>query len=204
MPTTLASNLINLAAADVLDPGFVRWTQADWLAYLNAAQLDVFTFNTRCNTKVAQITLAAGAKQSLPADGTEFLELLGATKVSRRHMDAQLPGWSAMPASASVQHVINDPELPDVFWVYPPSTGAVQRDVLYAAKPADLTAAGQTITVPDYYANALLDGMVYRAYLRDSQVPGVAERAMMRRRAFVEFMTGKAQEDAGAQMRSRG
>ena len=59
------------------------------------------------------------------------------------------------------------------------------------AEPADgalYTAVAGNISIPDIYANALLDYILYRAYSKDSEYAGNAQRAQSHYGAFVNTM----------------
>jgi hypothetical protein len=81
--------------------------------------------------------------------------------------------------------------------VYPPaaSTGA-SLDVVYGAYPTDVvepasgdyTAVSGDVDLLDIHANALLDYILYRAYSKDSEYAGNAQRAVNHYTAFMNAL----------------
>ena len=121
-----------------------------------------------------------------------------ARKVTRRLMDAQTPNWHSQTQSAVVQQYVYEPMSPKTFYVDPPSNGTTQAEVLYEASPPDVATLSGVIALDDVYANALLDYLLYRAYSKDSEFIGNAERAVLYRKAFETSLGLKAQSDATA------
>jgi hypothetical protein len=88
---------------------------------------------------------------------------------------------------------------PKVFYVYPPaaSTGA-SVELVYSAYPTDITepadgavysAVSGNISLPDIYGNVLADYILYRAYTKDSEYAGNAQRAQAHYAAFQAALT---------------
>ena len=210
MPTILASATIGKAKILVQDTSTVRWQDAEWLGWLNDGQREIAIIRPSAYTKIASIPLVAGTRQTLPADGVAFVEFMrnmgvgGATpgraarKVTRRLMDAQTPNWHSQTQSAVVQQYVYEPMSPKTFYVDPPSNGTTQAEVLYEASPPDVATLSSVIALDDVYANALLDYLLYRAYSKDSEFIGNAERAVLYRKAFETSLGLKAQSDATA------
>jgi hypothetical protein len=195
MGTILASALISKARVLLQDPGAVRWTDGELLGWLNDGQRAAVVEDPMVNTKIVAIPLVAGSKQALPVDGVKLVGVyrnMGAggttpgnsvRKIDRMQLDALVPGWNAMTATNVVQHFILGPT-PDVFFVYPPSTGSWQVEAEYCALPADVPAVGSPITLDDVWANALLEYMLYRAYGKDQEFIGNAEQSLLHFKAF--------------------
>ena len=208
MSTILASAIIGKAQILAQDTTAIRWSLAEWLGWLNDGQREIAMIKANAYTKVANVTLVAGTKQTLPADGIEFIEYirsmgvggstpgLSARKVSRRIMDSQTPGWHSATPTVAAQHYIFEPLAPKVFYLYPPSTGTAPAECLYSASPPDVATAATVISLDDVYSNALLDYLLYRAYSKDSESVGNAERAMLSRKAFETSLGMKAAVDA--------
>ena len=51
------------------------------------------------------------------------------------------------------------------------------------------------ITLDDIYANALLDYMLYRSYLKDADFSGNVNRSTIHKNAFMQSLGLKAQSD---------
>lgn len=208
MPTITATSIISKAQILVQDTTAIRWALSEWLGWLNDGQREIAILRPSASTKIANVSLVAGTKQTLPADAVSFLEYMrnmgaaGTTpgsavrKVARRLMDSQNPNWHNVTATVAPQHYIFEPGAPKTFYVYPPSTGAQYAEILYLATPADVPAVGSVITLDDIYAGALLDYIVYRAYSKDAEQIGNAERAVLAHKAFEASLGAKAQAEA--------
>jgi len=208
MPTILASAIIGRCQILAQDTSAIRWTMPEWLMWLNDGQREVAIIKPSAFTKIGNVTLVAGTRQSLPADGVEFIEYIRsmgvggtipgsvARKVQRRLMDSQTPNWHSVSATAAPTHYIFDPLAPKTFYVYPPSLGTTQSEILYGASPPDVTAVSNVISLDDVYANVLLDYMLYRAYGKDNEFVGNAERSVLYRKAFETSLGLKQQADA--------
>jgi hypothetical protein len=144
-----------------------------------------------------------GTKQSLPANGAKLIEVIrnaAATSakksvrmVNREILDAQTPGWHNITGTVDILHFMYDPRDPKTFYVYPPALSTAQLDIVYAAYPTDVvepadgalyTNVTGSISLPDIYGNAVLDYILYRAYTKDSEYAGNAQRAQAHYSAF--------------------
>lgn len=79
-----------------------------------------------------------------------------------------------------------DEREPKAFWVYPPATVNAALMVNYSATPTDLvppadgsdyTAVVGNLSVPDQLSNCILDYMLYRCYMKDSEYAGDPARS---------------------------
>ena len=207
--TTLASALISKAKILAQDTGNIRWADAEWLGWASDGQREICIVRPPAFSKIANVTMVAGTKQAIPTDGVTFLEYMrsmgagGATpgltarKVPRRLLDGQNPGWHAVTAVAVPTHYVFEPLAPKVFYVYPPSTGAQQCEILYAASPPDIATIATAISLDDIYGSVLIDYMLYRGYSKDAELIGNAERSMLSRKAFENALGLKERADAG-------
>lgn len=112
--------------------------------------------------------------------------------VQRDMMDVVRPTWqSDVPATDCVNYMVDD-NLPAVFWVWPPApvpstrTPAMRLEIHYSAapKPLDLPAPDKTwkdtvgdLSVRDRFAMVLVDYVLYRAYMKDSEFGANGSRA---------------------------
>lgn len=196
--STTAISIITTAADLLVDSGFGRWSKAFLLAALNAGQRHTALIKPDVYVKVATVALAAGPIQALPADGHKFLEPLCnmqdaggtiplevATLATRELLDRAQPGWRGATPSLRVENCMYDPRAPRMYYVSPPNTGGGFLQLLYAAiPPAIADADADNITIPDLYANALLDYVLYRAYARDAEDSSNAALALAHFQAF--------------------
>ena len=189
--SVLVSTVLNRVATVLNDLGKVRWTQAELLDWLNEGQQALVKIPAKADAKVttAEMTLAAGSRQSLPADGVALVavqENVGGAAVTlcdKTTLDAFSPAWRTRPTASSAIHFMSG-EKPEAFYVYPAQSTTPARVVLtYLAKPKTVTAT-DAIDVRDLYADSLVNYVLYRALSKDAEV-GHAERAAAYYQAFL-------------------
>lgn len=205
---TLASALIGKAKILAQDTTAIRWPDVEWLGWMTDAEREICIIRPSAFSKIASIPIIAGSKQAIPAGGIVFIEYIramgagGATpgnvarKVPRQLLDSQNPSWHMMAATAAPTHYVFEPQAPKTFYVYPPNVGGQTSEVIYGATPAPITEVWNNINLDDVYGSPIIDYMMYRAYLKDSEMIGNAERSMLFRKAFENTMglsvTGQA------------
>ena len=127
------------------------------------------------------------------------------TEVARGIMDAQTPGWHNLTNTHDIQHFMFDPRDPNTFYVYPPATSSAELEVMYAAYPTDITeppegttyeAVAGNLSLPDIYADDVLNLILYRAYSKDSEYAGNAQRAS----AYMAMVTASLGAEIAATM----
>lgn len=167
---------------------------------------------TRQSLKSATAAAGAGSFSPVPAKLIEITRNMASSsnkkavrEVARGIMDAQTPGWHNLTAVVNVQHFMFDPRDPTAFYVYPPSTNLAELEVMYAAYPTDIAepAAGTTyvdvvgnLSLPDIYADDVLNLILYRCYSKDSEYAGNAERAG----AYMQLVTSSLGAEIAATM----
>lgn len=207
MPTITAQVIIDKAQIVLNDTLAVRWTEAELLGWLNDGQREIVILRPDANTTIGNIAMAAGTLQTLPAGGYQLIDLTrnmgaGSTPgkairlVPRELMDSGTPNWHASTASAVVSHYMYDLRSPTRFYVWPPATGGGNVEAVYSKAPTDVAAVGSVITLDDIYANPLTDYILYRAYSKNVEQPGAANRAAQARASFENTLGLKAQADA--------
>lgn len=208
---TIAAQSIVRRAFDIIqDVTAVRWPTNELVRYLNDAQREVAMYRPDSMSTNTTMTCVAGTKQSISGLTPSGVKLINVVKnsaaagtkravriVEREILDAQNPTWHAMTGTVDALHYMFDPRDPKTFYVYPPALVTTQLDVVYSALPTDVTepADGATyssvtgnLSVPDIFANAVLDYVLYRAYSKDSEYAGNAQRAAGHYTAFANSM----------------
>ncbi len=104
------------------------------------------------------------------------------TLVPRKILDAQTPGWHNAAGVVNIMHYMVDPRDPKTFYTYPPATALAQLEVMYAAYPTDITEPVSdtsiwsdvtgNLSLPDIYADDVLNLVMYRCYSKDSEYAG--------------------------------
>lgn len=200
--TISASSVIRRAVDTIQDNTSIRWPVSELVRYLNDGQREVVLYRPDAMVTNAAITLVAGPKQSLPTNGSKLIDIIRNTTGTKRSvrstnrtiLDTQAPNWYNLTGVTEVLHYTYDPRDPKVFYVYPPAAASgASLEVVYSAYPTDIvepadgalyTAVTGSISLPDIYGNVLGDYILYRAYTKDSEYAGNAQRAQAHYAAF--------------------
>jgi hypothetical protein len=198
-----AQSVARRVVAALNDDASVRWALSEVVRAINDAQRQIAIDRPDLLATTSTITLAAGTRQTLPANGLKLLAVnrnasgAAVRVVNRDMLDAQIPNWHAIPPSAAIRHYVFDAREPTVFHVFPPALSTAQLEVVYSAHPvliaepahgASLPADHATdisapavvlgnLTVPDHLVVAVADFALARLLLKDSEA-GSAQRAM--------------------------
>ena len=213
---SISGENINAKSKILLQDGTnIRWTKTEMLGWINSAQREILIYKPNANPTLGNITTVAGSKQTLPAGGIQLLDLTrnmgsdGATpgkaitNIDRNILDTTIPGWHAttpVVATVGVDHYAFDPKFPTIFYVYPPIAASAKLEGVWSALPTDLTGDDTTITgniFNDLYETVILDYVLYRAYSKDSEFTGNANRAVAHYQAFIAALTGKTKAEIG-------
>lgn len=183
--------------------GGTRWLDDELLDWLNDAQREVVLLKPNAFSSVEDISLVLGTKQTLPAEGLLLLSITRNTdgravrRVDRNILDSENPDWHTSTASATVEHYVFDEDAPTTYWVYPPSDGVASTvEAVMSKAPSDLASMGDVITLNDIYANVMLDYILYRAYSKDTDYAGNAQRAATHYTAFNNALGVQTQTDS--------
>lgn len=188
MGTILASAIITKARDLLQDGSAIRWTDPEALRWLNEAQRYIVLQRPDASPVVANITLVAGSKQSLPAAALRLIDIIrnmgvggstpgNAVRVTEREiLDAQVPDWHTQASSVAIKHFVYDDRNPKTFYVYPPATVNATVESVYSTSPTDIATTGTAITLDDIYEPVLLDYLMYRSYSKDAEYAGDSPR----------------------------
>lgn len=205
--TIAAQSIIRRVVETMQDNTSIRWPIAELVRYLNDGQREVVLYRPDAMVTNASVTLVAGAKQALPTNGAKLIDVVRNTGTNKRSvrmanraiLDTQSPNWYNHTGVTEVLHYMYDPRDPRVFYVYPPAAeSGASVEVVYAAYPSDITepadgavytAVTGNISLPDIYGNVLTDYILYRAYTKDSEYAGNAQRAQAHYAAFQAALT---------------
>ena len=196
--TITVANLISRIQDILQDTTSIRWPEAELLRYINDAQREVCNLRPESTATTANMALVVGTKQSLPSGGLRLIKVTrnmssaagSATgKRAVRLVDADIlntqePNWHDPTVSGdaahatTVKHYIFDEDDPRSFYVYPgASTTSTFLEIVYSGAPTDLANTSATISVDDIFANAIIDYVLFRCYLKDAEYAGNQQRA---------------------------
>ncbi len=209
MGTIVASSLFDEGARLIHDVDRVRWTDVDWLNWMNDGLRAVVTIKPDAYTLIVSHELVpSNTLQTIPIQGLHLLDVvrnMGADGLTpgrvvnvaaRDMMDATYPDWHADPATGKINNFLYDIRAPKRFFVVPqaPATPWVV-ELMYAAVPPAITLGNQTLPLDDIYVNAVLNYMLYQAYNRD-QVYGEVNAASDRHyQLFMASLGAQAQSE---------
>lgn len=182
-----AQNILDRAAMLIQDPTYVRWGLSEMLDWLNDGRRELAVVRPDIYAKASSLSLAVGARQSLPSDGLRLMDIPkntsgpAVTVIRREFLDQQQRAWHQGTASTTIMHFMLDERDAKTFWVYPPAASGASVDIIYQAAPTDFavsggTASGTLSTQEELYGGALVDYIGYRAMSKDSEYAGNAQR----------------------------
>ena len=189
-----AQDVLTRAGDIIQDATNVRWPVAELMRYLNDARREVAIARPDIYAKTAVVDLAAGTRQELPADGSRFLDAVrnmpgGAAGravriVEREVLDAQLPDWHMLTPAGEIKHFMFDERSPRSYYVFPPAAAGAKLELIYSQAPAEITTPETALTAEDIYTGAIVDYVCYRAFSKDAEYAGNAQRAQAH---YVQF-----------------
>lgn len=195
--TLTGANLLSRIKDTLQDTTSVRWPEAELIRYINDAQREIVNFRPESSATTTNVQLTTGTKQTLPTAGLRLIKVVrnmsaaSGSATGKRAirivnpdiLNTQEPDWHDPGVSGDaahttiVKHYMFDEDDPRNYYVYPGVAGNAFVEVVYSASPTDLTATSSTIGVDDIYANAIIDFVLYRAYMKDAEYAGNAQRA---------------------------
>ena len=214
MAVTVQS-VIDRAQTVLQDTTGVRWpVVAELVLWINDAQREIALLKPDASSTNTTVTLATGTKQDIPSGGNRLLKVVrnmsaasnGTGKravrlVDREVLDAQTPDWHDPTVSGDaahttvVKHYIYDESNPRNFYVYPGVAGNAYLEIVYSSNPVTV-AQNANLSIPDIFANAVMNYVLYMAYMKGAEYAGNAQRASSHFQIFTSSVTGKGQIDA--------
>ncbi len=215
--TLTANNILGRVNNILQNPVFVRWSQGEQLDYISDGQREIAMLRPSATATHANIQLATGTEQSIPADGLRLFSVnrnmsgtaanaTGARAISKVNLDvinSEEPSWHdpAVTGKAAhgtvVKHYMFDDRDPRKFFVYPGVSGNAYAEIVYSKNPTALTSVSDTIQVDDMFVNALINFVLYRSYLKEGEFAANFQRAGSHYQLFTQALGLAAQADAG-------
>ena len=213
---TTGANILARVEATLQDTANVRWTEAELLNYVNDAQREIANVQPGATATHANVHLGTGTKQSIPTDGLKLISVLrnmsgtannstggrAIRLVSWDILDTQDPDWHNPTVTGDAthgttpKHYLFDENDPLNFYVYTGVAGNAYIELVYSQRPTDLANTSAIIAVPDNYSNSIIDYCLFRAFTKDAEFAGNAQRAATHYQLFAVSVQGKAQIDA--------
>lgn len=221
MGTILASLVVSKAQILIQDRTGVRWPTDELLGWLNSAQRQIVLVRPDACSETVTHQLLSGSKQRLPAGSIRLLDVIrnqgadGSTPgaairiVQREVLDSQLPNWHFENPRNVVKHFIYDDREPTTWYCFPaqPTSGIGQVLLTVSKTPRACTiedvpneggvgvgAQTSTIALDDIYENSLIEYIVFRAHMKDSEWAS-SERAQLAWTMFIQGLGLKSSSD---------
>lgn len=212
------TDVISKAQAVLQDTTGIRWPEEELTDWIDDACREIALIKPDASSRNTIVPLQGGTKQDLPADALRLLRVVRNIKeggiglggrairlVSREVLDAQQPDWHD-PDSGGVnafgeivKHYMYDEQDPLHYYVYPGIDPDIRPapaiEIIYSANPTPVRENNNYIPIPDLYLNAILNYVLYMAYMKDAEYAGNNQRAANHYQIFTASLTGKAQVD---------
>ena len=179
-----AANILSRAAIIVQDMTNVRWPESELLGWLNDGRRELAIARPDIYSTVATQALSTGAKQALPSGALRLMDIprntsgAAITVTERGWLDKQNPSWHQMTPASTVKHFMLDERNQGNYWVYPPAASGASVEIIYQAAPVDYSTSSTLTAYEELYGGALVDYICYRAFSKDSEYAGNAQRAL--------------------------
>ena len=211
--TITGANLLLRIEDTLQDTTKVRWSEAELLRYINDAQREIVNLRPDASADHGNVQLATGTEQAIRDVGLRLIKVVrnmsaaggSATGkrviriVDREILDSQEPDWHDPTVTGDaahttvVKHYVFDEDDPRKYYVYPGVSGNAFVEIVFSRSPTDLANTSATLYVDDIYANAIIDFVLYRAYMKDAEFAGNQQRASSHYQLFVGSVTQGAQ-----------
>lgn len=207
MAALVAKDVLKRVRAILQDAGSVRWTLQELTDGLNDGLLEICFLKPSACAQTIVLSLQQGTFQTLAENHSQLIRVIRnitsadgvtprvsgpvITPIEREILDQQISNWhdsSVMPFSVTVRHIITDPISPRDFYVFPGNNGSGRIEAVVAVEPTKITVPSpdpndideytDEIGIAPIYQSVLIDYMLYRAFSKDMQMAGAAQRAM--------------------------
>ena len=208
-------SIIDRVQTTLQDTTGIRWpVESELVLWINDAQRAIVVLKPDAGAINDTITLVLGTKQTIPNDGNRLLKVVrnmsaasggnggrAVRQVEEDVLNSMTPDWHD-PASSGdsahgtlVKHYVYDENNPRNFYVYPGVSGDAYLEIVYSGNPAAVTLT-DNISIPDIWANAITNYVMYMAYKKDSEHAGNRQRSADEFQIFQASVTGKEVIDA--------
>ena len=200
------SEVIDRAGDLLLDGDHVRWTKQELVRWGNEAMGAILTRKPAAFAVNVAHTLNAGTKQTIPGDGSLFLDVPHNLKAdgvtpgrSVRRTDRQLlddtdPDWHAGKPSNVIRNYTFDDRVPKIFYTYPPAIAGTKVELTHAVLPAPIADEAGTLDIGREYLEPVVNYVAYRANSKDSEYAN-PNAAIAYYQAFEAALGGKTQAE---------
>lgn len=199
----IAAQVLDRASVILNDTGNISYPREELLDWLNDARRVMASIRTDLYAVVEDVELAAGARQGLPADGYRLIDVTyndDGTPITlvRRETMGLLGLGVANAASTRVKHYMFDERSPRAFRVWPPAAAGTVVEMVYARLPEPVTLEGTLLESEELYSALLVDYVVARAYMKDTEFVANQQRAAAHLDHFMSVLGSGRERDFSA------
>jgi hypothetical protein len=206
MGSITAQQVFTRASRILQDETNVRWSSAELLDLLNAGQRAIALIKPNVSMSTRILSLTGGTRQALPSETIALDEVVrnigpdGSTPgpailpIEKVLLDNSFPGWHTSTPGSDVAFYCYDLKAPDIFWVFPPQPAGTNQKVeaVLETLPSDVANATNPISLDDIYEPPLLEYILYRCFMKDSEYGSLNyQRAMGHYQTMMELLNLK-------------
>lgn len=208
----------------ILNDDGTRWPLTELQSWINAGYRAIVDIRPDAGTLVDTFNCVAGVRQNLTTIFPSAIELIdvvrnvaaGSNKQTVEPIDLKAlnqlrRNWPLDTASIDIEYFVPDTRVQNQFMVYPPATSSVQVEVIYSQIPVPHTltllqlqnpSTTEAVRLLDCYANPLIDYVLYRAFMKDQDIPASAARSAAHFQAFLQSLGAKTEGDSATQRKA--
>lgn len=197
MATVKVSELITRAKTLAQDVDYIQWTLEEWLGWYAECILTISGLRPDAYVGTRTLQLKAGSHQKVPDDAFKILDIVCNTQsgramrpIERGLLYQQYPLWPSIQGEEPHYFTL-EPLTPREFYVYPAAKEGHQIQAILSLVPPKANSENETIALDDWYAPAIVDYLLYRAYLKNAEFSNDLERATHFIQSFYARINGK-------------
>ncbi|MGY3855364.1 phage adaptor protein [Aeromonas aquatilis] len=203
----LVSEILNRASTELTDTQRISWGLEDLISYYNSAIAAIASARPDIFIKTQAFACVAGTRQTAPAGTIKLIDIERNTLtgksiryVSRANLESLIPSWASSTGGEEAELYIHEPTNISAFWLYPGVKAGVSVDLVLSILPTPATRvtveSGAHVEVDDRYITPCLDWIMYRAFMRDSEVTANASRGQLHLQSFTQALSVRTETDA--------
>ena len=203
----LVSEILKRASTELTDTPRISWGLEDLISYYNSAISAIASARPDIFIKTQSFACAAGTRQIAPAGTIKLIDIERNTLtgksiryVSRVDLESLIPSWASSTGGEEAELYIHEPTNITAFWLYPGVKAGVSVDLVLSILPTPVTRSsvdsGEEVQVDDRYITPCLDWIMYRAFMRDSEVTANASRGQLHLQSFTQALSVRTETDA--------
>ncbi|MGE8633178.1 MAG: DUF6682 family protein [Achromobacter piechaudii] len=196
------ADLLDRARTILQDADAVYWEVDELPKWLSDARLEAYRLRPDIFEASEDFTCTEGSRQKLPGGARLLFDVPRNVSATRQRaitvadagaLGRVRPNWRGQAPAQEIRHFLYDERSPGQFEVYPPARDGVVIELSYAKLPAAVTKdmGNQDLAPEGEYAPALVDYVLYRAFLKEADtVPAFHQRAAQHLAACHSTLTG--------------